>query len=133
MVLQVDEICSSVCVLCNVKVRVMMVLRTESADTQSRAFKDIVDIVTLFPGLRALCLHAKYIEGATSTEDISSLWSRVNGLPDEWAFWQMLAATCLADTTISGILEDNTVPLLTSCDAGGLSVIELLLVEHDCS
>jgi hypothetical protein len=74
------------------------------------------------------------MEGATSTKDISLLWKRADGpVDDEWAFWQMLAATCVADTTISTILEDSTVPLRTSCDAGGLSVIELLLVEHDCS
>jgi hypothetical protein len=134
MVLQVDEICSSVCVLCNVEVHVMMGLRTESADTQCRAFKDIVEIVTLFPGLRALLLHAKYIEGAASTEDVSSLWSRANGPPDaEWTFWQMLSATCLADNTISTNMEASTVAQLTSCDAGGLSVLERLLVEYDCS
>jgi hypothetical protein len=113
---------------------VMMVLRTESADTQCQAFKDIVELVTLFPGLRALCLHTKYVEGSTSTEAISPLWNRSNGPPrDEWSFWQMLAATCLANTTISTILEDTTIPLLTSCDAGGLSVIERMLVEYDCS
>jgi hypothetical protein len=44
-----------------------MVFRTESADTQRQAFREIVDIVTLFPGLRAQLLHAKYIKGATST------------------------------------------------------------------
>jgi hypothetical protein len=111
-----------------------MVLRTESADTRCRAFKDIVEIITLFPGLRALLLHAKYIEGATSTQDISSLWSRANGPPDdEWTFWKMLAATCLADTTISTNMETSTVAQLTSCDTGGLGVLERLLVEYDCS
>jgi hypothetical protein len=111
----------------------MMVLRTESADTQCQAFKDIVEIVTLFPGLCALLLQAKYIEGMTTTEAISELWNHIHGPPDDkWTFWQMLAATCLADTTISTILESSTIPQLTSCDAGGLSVIELLLVEHDC-
>jgi hypothetical protein len=134
MVLQAYEICSSMRVLYDVKLHVIMVLRTESTDTQCWASKDIVEIVTLFPGLHALLLHAKYIEGATSTEDISLLWSRANGPPDdEWTFWQMLAATCLAHTTISAILEGSTIPQLTSCDAGGLSGIELLLVEHDCS
>jgi hypothetical protein len=111
-----------------------MVLRAESAETQSQAFKDIVEIITLFPGLRALCLHAKYIEGATSIEDISSLWSQDNGPPDDkWTFWQLLAATCLADTTICTILENSTISLLTSCDVGELSVIERLLVEYNCS
>jgi hypothetical protein len=112
----------------------MMLLRTESPNTQCQAFKDIVDIVTLFPGLRAHLLHAKYMEGSTTTEAISVLWNRVHGPPDDkWTFWQMSAATSLADTTISTILEDSTIPLLATCDAGGLSVIERLLVEHDCS
>jgi hypothetical protein len=112
----------------------MMVLRTESADTQSQAFRAIVEIVTLFPGLRAVCLHAKYMEGETTTETISALWTHAHGAPDgNWTFWQMLAATCLTDPTISTIMEDSTVPLLTTCDGGGLSVVERLLVEHDCS
>jgi hypothetical protein len=116
------------------KLHVMMVLRTESADTQCQAFKNIVEIITLFPGLRAMLLHAKSLEGATSTEDISSLWNRANRPPDdEWTFWQRLAATGLADTTITRILEDSPVPLLTTCDAGELSVIERLLVEYECS
>jgi hypothetical protein len=112
----------------------MMVPRTESADTQCRAFKDIMEIVTLFPGLRARCLHEKYIEGNTTMEAISALWSRADGAPDDkWTFWQMVAATCLADTTLSTILEDSAISLLTTCDAGGLGVIERLLVEYDCS
>jgi hypothetical protein len=134
MVLQVDEICSSVCVLYNVKLHLMVVLRTESADTQCQSFKDIVDTVTLFPGLGAYFLKAKYMEGSTTTEAISVLWNRDHGPPeDEWTFWQTLAATCLGDTTVSTILEDSTVLLLTTCDTGRLSVIERLIVEHDCS
>jgi hypothetical protein len=113
---------------------VLIVLRTESDDTQCQAFKDIVEIVTLFPGLRALCVDAKYLDGNPKTEAISAFWSRANGPSDDkWVFWQMLAATCLADTTISAILEESTVSLRTTCDAGELSVIEQLLVEHDCS
>jgi hypothetical protein len=112
----------------------LIVLRTESADIQCQAFKGIVEIVALFPGLRALCLQAKYMEGATATEAISLLWNRANGAPDDkWTFWQMFAATCLADTMISPTLEDSSVSALTTCEAGGLSVIERLLVEHDCS
>jgi hypothetical protein len=73
------------------------------------------------------------MDGSMTTEAISVLWNCVHGAPDDkWKFWQMFAATCLAETTISAILEDSTVPLLTSCDAGGLSVIELLLVEDEC-
>jgi hypothetical protein len=110
------------------------VLRTESANTQCQAFKDVVEIVTHFPGLRAICLQAKYLGGATSTEDIFLVWNRANDPPDdEWKFWQLLAATCLAETTISTILEKSSLALLTTCEAGGLSVIECLLVEYECS
>jgi hypothetical protein len=66
-----------------------VVLRTESADTHYQAFKDVVEIVTLLPGLHALLLHAKYTESPTSTEDISFLWSRANVPPDDkWKFWK---------------------------------------------
>jgi hypothetical protein len=112
----------------------MIVLRTESEDTQCQAFKDIEETVTLFPGLRALYLHVKYMEGETTPEAIAVFWNRAIDPPDnEWKFWQLSAATCLAETTVSKILEDSTIPLLTTCDGGGLSVIERLLVEHNCS
>jgi hypothetical protein len=101
------------------KANITLGLRSESADTQLRAFKDIVDIVTLLRGLRALFRHAKYLQGATSTEAMSVLWNRSNGPPDdEWMFWQTFAATCLAEITISIILEESSVSLLTTCEAG---------------
>ncbi|KAJ7833767.1 hypothetical protein B0H14DRAFT_3710244 [Mycena olivaceomarginata] len=78
-------------------------LPTESANTQCQAFKEIVDLVTLFPGLR------------------------------EWMFWEKLAKTCLSDTTISAILERRSVSDSTTCSEEGLSVIESLLVGQNCA
>ncbi|KAJ7858466.1 hypothetical protein B0H14DRAFT_3135449 [Mycena olivaceomarginata] len=107
-------------------------LPTESANTQCQAFKEIVDLVTLLPGLRVLCLQTKVLDNVTSLDTISALWDRSTGPPDkEWTFWQALAATGLADTAISAITEQSLLPDLVACSNEGLSVIEQLLVEHD--
>ncbi|KAJ6540634.1 hypothetical protein B0H19DRAFT_1269190 [Mycena capillaripes] len=83
---------------------------TESGNTQCQAFKEIVDLVTLFPGLRIHFLRAKFLDGATSIDNISALWNRPAGSPDDdWMFWQSFAATCLSDTDISAMLEESTV------------------------
>ncbi|KAF8182758.1 hypothetical protein K438DRAFT_1724776 [Mycena galopus ATCC 62051] len=108
-------------------------LPTEAANTQCQAFKEIVDLVTIFPGLRILFLQTKLLENATSFDAVSDLWDRSTGAPDkEWTFWQTLAATCLADTTIPAILEKISVADLGTCYAEDLGVIEHLLIEHDC-
>ncbi|KAF7347124.1 Serine/threonine protein kinase [Mycena venus] len=109
-------------------------LPTESASTQHQAFKEIVDLVTLFPGLRVYFLRAHCLDGMASMDDISALWSHPNGAPDDkWAFWRNFAAACLADTSVSAILETSSVPDLTKCQMNeGLSVIELLIIPHDC-
>jgi hypothetical protein len=107
---------------------------TESANTQCRTSKDIVELATLFPGLRMYLLHAKCMEKATSMNLILALWCRLTGPPDEeWSFWQTLAAVCLSDATISTILEESSITHLTSSKKESLSVIERLLVEHSCS
>ncbi|KAJ6540620.1 hypothetical protein B0H19DRAFT_1175961 [Mycena capillaripes] len=109
-------------------------LPSESADMQRQAFNEIVDLVTSFPGLRVCFLRAKVLDGVTSTDDISALWNRPPGsLNDDWTFWQMLAATCLADSTTSAMIERSSVADLSNCQQVGLSVIEQLLVQHDCS
>ncbi|KAJ7833781.1 hypothetical protein B0H14DRAFT_3871553, partial [Mycena olivaceomarginata] len=103
-------------------------LPTESANTQCQAFKEIVDLATLFPGLRVLFLQTKVLGNTTSPDAMSKLWNQVIGPPNqEWMFWQKLAATCLTDTTISAILEGRSVSELTNCLQEGLSVIESLL------
>jgi hypothetical protein len=105
---------------------------TESASTQCQAFKEIVDLATLLPGLRVLFLQTNVLDNATSPDTISAFWERSTGPPDkEWIFWQMLAATCLADTVISAMTEGNSLAGLVACDDDGLSTIERLLVEHE--
>ncbi|KAF7344969.1 High osmolarity signaling protein SHO1 [Mycena venus] len=80
-------------------------LPTESVNVQRQAFKNILELMTLFPGLRRLFLHTKCLANATSIDNFSVLWERPAGSPDqEWTFWQTLAATCLTDTTISALL-----------------------------
>ncbi|KAF8159102.1 hypothetical protein K438DRAFT_1986028 [Mycena galopus ATCC 62051] len=74
-------------------------LPTEAINTQCQAFKEIVDLVTIFPGLRVLFLHTKPLANASALDAISALWDRSTGAPDkEWTFWQTLAATCLTET-----------------------------------
>ncbi|KAJ7937932.1 hypothetical protein B0H13DRAFT_1852220 [Mycena leptocephala] len=98
-------------------------LPTESTNTQCQAFKEIVDLATLFPGLRLHFLRANCMNNATSTDTISALWDRSTGPPsEEWTFWQTLAAVCLSDTTISVIVEESSIPQLTGCDEGRLSL-----------
>ncbi|KAJ6536318.1 hypothetical protein B0H19DRAFT_1079820 [Mycena capillaripes] len=109
-------------------------LPTESAKTQCQAFRNIVDITTLLPDLRAHLISAECMGGATTMDSISALWARSVGSPVEgWTFWQTLAATSLSDPTISLMLEDTSILQLTKCEEGGLSVIERLLIERDCS
>ncbi|KAJ7501459.1 hypothetical protein B0H11DRAFT_721547 [Mycena galericulata] len=109
-------------------------LPTESSEMQCQAFRDIVDLVTLFPGLRILFLPATPSDIATLRDTISTLWDRSPGTPNaEWTFWKTLASTCLTETTISAILDERSVSDLCDCQEGGLSVIEQLLLEHDSS
>ncbi|KAF8159112.1 hypothetical protein K438DRAFT_1860526, partial [Mycena galopus ATCC 62051] len=107
-------------------------LPTEAANTQCQAFKEIIDLVTLFPGLRILFLHTKPLENAKSFDEISLLWSSSIGAPNkEWTFWQTLAATSLMDTAISAILEMSSIAEFGKCHEEGLGVTEHLLIEHD--
>ncbi|KAF8159084.1 hypothetical protein K438DRAFT_326102 [Mycena galopus ATCC 62051] len=109
-------------------------LPTESANTQCQAFKEIIDLVTLFPGLRVLFLHTKPLENARSFVAISLLWNSSIGAPNkEWTFWQTLAATSLTDTAISATLEASSVADFGKCHEEGLGVIEQLLIAHDCA
>jgi hypothetical protein len=134
---------------------------TESANIHCQAFKEIVDLATLFPGLRVIFLQTKVLDNVTLLDTISALWDRSTGPPDiflqtkvldnvtlldtisalwdrstgppdkEWTFWQILAVTGLADTAILAITEKSLLPDLVACNNEGLSVIEQLLVEHD--
>ncbi|KAF8152798.1 hypothetical protein K438DRAFT_1864220 [Mycena galopus ATCC 62051] len=109
-------------------------LPTEAANTQCQAFKEIIDLVTLFPGLRVLLLHTKPLENGISFDAISLLWSSSIGAPSkDWTFWKTLAATSLTDTAISAILEMSLIAEFGKCHEEGLGVIERLLIEHDCT
>ncbi|KAJ7136818.1 hypothetical protein C8R44DRAFT_362977 [Mycena epipterygia] len=109
---------------------------TESPDTQCKAFQSIVTLTTLFPGVRLFLLPSDCTqEIPISTEHITGFWHHSNGVPDEeWSFWQTFAAACLSNASIFGIVEKTTVSQLTNCETltGGLSVIEQLLVAHEC-
>ncbi|KAJ7327429.1 hypothetical protein DFH08DRAFT_1026306 [Mycena albidolilacea] len=101
-------------------------LPTEFANTQCQAFKEIVDLVTLLPGLRVLFLQTKVLDNVTSLDTISALWDRSTGPPDkEWIFWQTLAVTGYWFNMI-GLIEEapvdyDGVDLLTTTLLGGLS------------
>jgi hypothetical protein len=74
------------------------------------------------------------MNNATSADNISALWERSAGSPDEeWTYWQTFAAICLSDAKIAAILEKSSIPELTSSDDVKLSVIERLLLEQICS
>ncbi|KAF7344971.1 hypothetical protein MVEN_01659800 [Mycena venus] len=109
-------------------------LPTESANVQLQAFKHILELVALFPGLRRLFLHTKCLANAMSIDSFSALWERLTGSPDqEWTFWKTLAVTCLTDTTITALVEGSTISDLCNCRENELSVIEQLLIEHESS
>ncbi|KAF7328218.1 High osmolarity signaling protein SHO1 [Mycena venus] len=109
-------------------------LPTESASMQRQAFKEIVNLVTLFPGLRLVFLHTRLLDSAKSLDAISALWERHTGSPnEEWAFWKTLGAMGLSHSNISAMIEASPILKLSKCSVDGLSIIERLLVECDCS
>ncbi|KAF7333431.1 hypothetical protein MVEN_02359000 [Mycena venus] len=109
-------------------------LPVESSKTQCQAFKDIVNLVTLFPGLRKYCLYVECLGDATSIDAIFALWNGSNGpTVEEWIFWKTFAANCLADISISAVLEKSSVTELCNCREDDISAIEWLLIEHNCS
>ncbi|KAJ7921811.1 hypothetical protein B0H13DRAFT_1866413 [Mycena leptocephala] len=92
-------------------------LPTESANVQCQAFKAVVNLVTLFPGLRLLFVRTEYLDGAISVDALSALWEPSTGYSnEEWSFWKDLAATCLTDTTISAAVERSSIPDLCNCN-----------------
>ncbi|KAF7339119.1 Catabolite degradation [Mycena venus] len=109
-------------------------LPAESVKVQHQAFKEIVDVVTLFPGVRSLFPFVKCLDGETSENAISTLWDRSSECPDkDRKFWQVFAETCLTESDISTIVEGSSFSDLSNCQQEGLSVVEQLLVQHDCS
>ncbi|KAJ7610215.1 caspase domain-containing protein [Roridomyces roridus] len=109
-------------------------LPSETATSQRRAFQHIVELVTLFPGVRALLLDSKHLCGAPdqspSLDSIAAAWYRPAGesesMNEKWKFWCTLAATCLTETRFSVILGTSG-----SGQNCGLDVIQPLLVEQN--
>ncbi|KAF7328488.1 hypothetical protein MVEN_02535700 [Mycena venus] len=103
----------------------------ESAETQCQAFKDVVHLVTLFPGLRVIFLCDKFLGGKTSADAISGLYNRdfvaVNA---EWEFWRTLTTTCLSYSDIAVMVEGRRICELTVCDEG-LGLVERLLIGRN--
>ncbi|KAJ6480824.1 hypothetical protein C8R45DRAFT_1215766 [Mycena sanguinolenta] len=109
-------------------------LPTESVNVQCQAFKNIVHLVTSFPGLWVVFLRTKFPEASPSLDTISQLWDGSSGGSDEdWEFWKILAATSLTESTVSTIVEGSPVSDLSKCQQEALSVVEQLMVQHDCS
>jgi len=101
---------------------------------QCQIFKEIVDLITIFPGLRLVFLSTRLLDSAVSPDAISALWERPTGSPDEeWVFWKTLGATSLSHSYISAMIEESTILELSNCKVDGLSIIEQLLIECDCS
>ncbi|KAJ7753328.1 hypothetical protein DFH07DRAFT_511330 [Mycena maculata] len=111
-------------------------LPQETARTQVQAFRSIVTIITRYPVTRTLLLKSKHLgRKRTNEETIAALWARSDDShPREWSFYCNLAATCLAETDISGILANIPCRSLGSIqtESGALSVIERLLVALEC-
>lgn len=104
----------------------------ESADTQCQAFKDVVHLVTLFPGLRVIFLRTKFLKGQTSVDAIPALYNRHFVAVDaEREFRRTFAASCLSHSDIAAMREEGSIRDLTPCGEG-LSLVELL-IQHDSS
>ncbi|KAF7343073.1 Mitogen-activated protein kinase [Mycena venus] len=111
-------------------------LPKEAPDMRCQAFQRIVQLTTLFPGLRLLFLRSDYIQSCKQTQvsiadRISELWDRCAGLPDdEWKFWRSFAKLCLTDTPVSSLLEKFPIRCLKTEPSASISVIEELLRTH---
>ncbi|KAF7375790.1 hypothetical protein MSAN_00468700 [Mycena sanguinolenta] len=109
-------------------------LPTESINTQCQAFKEILTLVTLFPGLRPFLLHTEALGTATSIDAICTVWNPAHPPVHEgWTFWKRLAAMGLIETSISAMVEQSSLSDLCDCQDGALSIIERLLIERNCS
>ncbi|KAJ6568260.1 hypothetical protein DFH09DRAFT_432837 [Mycena vulgaris] len=112
-------------------------LPRETAKTQVQAFKNILTIVTRYPGTQALFLKSKHLGHGRNTEAaVSALWTRADDTHTrDWDFYCGLAAVCLSDTDISSILGNLPPRFLgcTSAESGALGVLERLLIVAECS
>ncbi|KAJ7753575.1 hypothetical protein B0H16DRAFT_1834838 [Mycena metata] len=114
-------------------------LPKEALQTQCRAFQRIVQLTTLFPGLRLLFIRSDHIQSFISSqidlaETLSRFWDRPDGpVNAEWNFWRSFAKLCLSDTSISNVIEECPVRQLTTTfeRSGRICVIEALLDTYN--
>ena len=95
--------------------------------TQLHAFKNIIMLMTRYPGLRRLFLRCKHVRQAAP-----DVWIRIGETYDpKWLFFWRLAARCVWDHDIAPVLE-KTLPreLGLICERHG--VIDELLTILSC-
>ncbi|KAJ7067472.1 hypothetical protein C8F01DRAFT_1121385 [Mycena amicta] len=112
----------------------------ESFKTQIDAFRGIVTLSTLYPGLRVLFLS--FVAPDTPPDPTEGffrrLWARDDafGQAEDFLFHLQFAASCLSDADISTIIEESSFDGLSrvemQTETDGLCVIERLLVASDC-
>jgi hypothetical protein len=110
-------------------------LPAETPLTQLRAFKNIVTLVTRFPGLRHVFISCRHLRAAgTSKPHIVELWQGSNnvfGETSEWTFFLEFAVSCICDEDkLACVVESSELDILglIAADTGQYSVIEELLV-----
>ncbi|KAJ7809110.1 hypothetical protein B0H14DRAFT_3151703 [Mycena olivaceomarginata] len=116
-------------------------LSKERSDMQCEAFQRLVQLTTMFPGLRLMLLPER-IQSSKLTGlevKISTLWDRSDSsfLPNEaeWRFWRSFAEMCLSEAPISLMIEICHITQVVQYQLEGTSscvIDELLLTHRGC-
>ncbi|KAJ7759534.1 ankyrin repeat-containing domain protein [Mycena metata] len=116
-------------------------LNKQTMEMQCVAFQRLVELTTMFPGLRLMLLRSEPIRPSKPTrlkENISTLWDRSHAgwSPDdiaEWRFWRSFAEMCLSEAQISLRIERCHIPQVVQ-DHGkdGCLIGELSQVYRHC-
>jgi hypothetical protein len=105
--------------------------RSASPETQTKAFKNIVELTTRYPVLRRIFLRSPDIkEAAGSLDVISKLWMSDDDCDADYSFALQFAAFCLADNDSTACLEDIRPGKLGCPSEGDLSVVTRLSVRY---
>ncbi|KAJ6549849.1 hypothetical protein B0H19DRAFT_1264749 [Mycena capillaripes] len=117
-------------------------LSEETVDMQCVAFQRLVQLTTMFPGLRLMLLLSKHIqssEPAKVEDKISRLWDRSQSsfLSDdeaEWRFWRSFAEMCLSKAPITLTIEECQIPQVVQYELGTSKCVvgKLLLAHGSC-
>ncbi|KAJ7759528.1 ankyrin repeat-containing domain protein [Mycena metata] len=116
-------------------------LNKQTVEMQCVAFQRLVELTTMFPGLRLMLLRSEHIRPSKPTrleDNISALWDRshTGWSPDdiaEWRFWRSFAEMCLSEAQISSRIERCHIPRVVQ-DHGkdGCLIGELSQVYRHC-